>query len=196
MNTVQFLFDYASPWSYLANATLEKKFAGAQIEYVPVYLRGLEMFATAMPYSARKLQYIMKDLVRCAAHEQVPVRIPDEFPINGLYALRGALYALETGTFSTYNERLFAATWADNKPISNKEVVIALAGEAGLDRAIFREAIERPDIKAKLKDTTAAYQERGVFGVPTFFVGDEFFWGHDRMEYVQRAVRAGAALPH
>lgn len=185
---LEFLFDYASPWAYLANELLPQKFPHAEIEYVPTYIRGLELFSTGMPYGQTKLLYILKDLERCAKHEQIPLVIPAEFPINGLYALRGAVWTLRHGGFAAYHQTVFRATWAGNAAISSKDVVIGLAEKSGLDAKAFAAGIEQPEIKEVLKTSTARQQERGVFGVPAFWVGDDLFWGHDRMDYVARAL--------
>jgi 2-hydroxychromene-2-carboxylate isomerase len=184
---IDFLFDYASPYSYLADATLAKAFPGAEVRYHPVYLRGLEMFAKGMPFTMNKVLYMAKDLARIGKHARVPLRIPDEFPVNGVYALRGALWAQDTGNFAVYNQALFRAAWAENRPISNKAVVIEVAQAAGLDSAAVAAALDDAAVKERLRAATAAYEAKGVFGVPTFFVGDEWFWGQDRMEYVWRA---------
>lgn len=188
--TIEFLFDYASPWAYLASELLPRVLPGAEIRFKPIYLRGLETFAQGMPYSVRKSQYVLKDYYRCASHEGVKTQFPNRFPINGLYALRGAVWALESGVFPAYHQAMFYAAWRDNRDISNKDTVIAVASEVGIDAPSFAAAIDQSPIKDKLKADTAAAQERGVFGVPTFFVGDEMFWGHDRMEYVARAAGA------
>jgi 2-hydroxychromene-2-carboxylate isomerase len=179
---LDFYFDYASPWSYLASALIPKHFPDVKIVYRPIYLRGLEMFSKGLPYSAQKLRYIGADLLRCAEFEKIPIRIPTNFPVNGLYAVRGALAALEANTFDAYHARMFRAVWVEDRDIGNKSVVQELAPEF---------AIESPAIKDKLKRDTAEAESRGVFGVPTFFVGDEMFWGHDRMDYVVRALEKG-----
>jgi 2-hydroxychromene-2-carboxylate isomerase len=177
---IDFYFDYASPWSYLASELLPARFPEVKIRYRPIYLRGLEMFSKGLPYSSNKLRYIGQDLLRCAEHEQIPIRIPTNFPINGLYAVRGALAALEANRFDEYHRMMFRAAWLEDRDIGNKSVVQELA--PGLD-------IDAPAIKEKLKRDTAEAESRGIFGVPTFFVGDEMFWGHDRLDYVARALK-------
>lgn len=188
---VEFLFDYASPWAYLASEKLAHSLPGVSILFRPLYLRGLESFAQGMPYSFRKTQYILKDYLRCSGYEGVATKLPSKFPINGLYALRGAIWALEAGVFPEYHQAMFRAAWRDDRDISSKETVIAIAGEQGIDTQRFASGIEQTDIKDRLKADTAKAQERGVFGVPSFLVGDELFWGHDRMDYVARAAKGG-----
>ena len=90
---IEFLFDYASPYSYLANEALATALPGARITYQPVYLRGFEAFAKGVPYGPAKLMWIVKDLQRCAADAGVTMRLPPTFPVNGLYSLRAALAA-------------------------------------------------------------------------------------------------------
>ncbi len=186
MSSVQFLFDYASPWAYLANALVDRRLRGATLEHVPVYLRGFETFAKGLPYGPAKLQYQMQDLRRCSQHEGVAVTLPSVFPINGLYALRGALAAQRDGSFGVYHDAMFAAAWKDGLDVGNKAVVAELARGWGL--AAVAEALDDPALKDALRQGTEAAAKRGVFGVPTFLVGEELFWGHDRMDYVARAL--------
>jgi 2-hydroxychromene-2-carboxylate isomerase len=187
---VPFLYDYASPWSYLASKIVDRALPGVELDYRPIYLRGLESFKSGMPYVGAKLRYQGLDLLRCAAHHEVTIRIPPVFPVNGLYALRGDLVAREMGAWEAYFPAVFDATWRDSRNVSDKNVVVELAGELGLDTDAFRERFASDDIKSQLRERTDAAIARGVFGVPAFFVGDELFWGHDRLDYVRRAVEA------
>jgi 2-hydroxychromene-2-carboxylate isomerase len=184
--TVQLLFDYASPWAYLASSIVSRRLAGANVEPVPVYLRGFETFARGLPYGAAKLQYQMHDLRRCTQHEGVAVTLPQVFPINGLYALRGAIAAQREGSFRVYHDAMFRAAWHDGLNVGDKAVVAGLAREWGLPSVA--EALDDPTVKDALRTNTESAVQRGVFGVPTFFVGEEMFWGHDRIDYVARAL--------
>jgi 2-hydroxychromene-2-carboxylate isomerase len=179
---LEFYFDYASPWSYLASELLPARLPGAKIVYRPIYLRGLELFAQRMPYTSNKLRYIGQDLLRCAAHENIPIQIPQTFPVNGLYAVRGALALLDTPKFADYHRALFHAAWRHDRNVSDKQVVLSLARELGVELDL-----DDPALKDRLRQETAAADARGVFGVPSFFAGDEeMFWGHDRLDYVAR----------
>ena len=108
-DVVEFLFDYASPFAYLASETLARKLPGIEIVYRPIYLRGLEMFSKGMPYTAAKAMYVVRDFLRVAEYEGVSTRLPSTFPINGLYAARGALVAMEQGRFAEYHAAMFRA---------------------------------------------------------------------------------------
>lgn len=190
--SIEFHFDYASPWAFLANAVLAKRFAGIDVTYHPLYLRGLESFANGMPYGAAKTQYVVKDFMRCAAYEEVPIASPAVFPLNGVHALRGALVTLQAGSFAKYHEAIFRAAWQESRDIGNKDVVKDVAREAGVDA----ESIARFDdegIKRELRARTEQAAARGIFGVPAFMVGEELFWGHDRMEHAAREARARGA---
>lgn len=188
---VDYFFDYASPWAYLADSLLDRKLAGITLAHRPIYLRGLESFATGIPYTAAKLQYVARDLARCAEHEQVPIVPPASFPVDGLQLLRGAYVAIDKGAFDRFHRAAFEATWTKQREVSKREVAAAILAEAlGCTEAAALEAMAAQPIKDRLRDETAKAAERGVFGTPTWFVGDEMFWGHDRLDYVARAARA------
>lgn len=183
--SIEFCFDYSSPWAYLANELLPRRFGDAPVSFTPIYLRGLEAFASGLPYSGAKLQYIAQDVARVARHEQIAMKAPSNFPINGLYALRGALVAERAGLFAPYHQAMFRAAWAEDKDVSKKDVVAEVAGQVGISG--FTEAMEEPAIKEALKKNTERAVARGLFGVPSFFVGEKLFWGQDRMDFALRA---------
>jgi len=185
--TVEFLFDYASPFAYLASELLAQKLPGIEVVHKPIYLRGLEPFSKGVPYTMPKALYVVRDYHRCAEHEGVATKLPSVFPINGLYAVRGAHVAMEQGQFPAYHAAMFRAAFRDDRNISSKETVLEVAREAGVDVA---GRIDAPELKERLRAETSAAEARGVFGVPSFFVGDELFWGHDRLDFVLRAARA------
>lgn len=192
MKTIEFYFDYASPFSYLASELVPKRFAGITIDWRPIYLRGLPLFAQGVPYVGEKLTYLTRDLQRVAEHEGIPLAPPVTFPVDGLQALRGAYVAKERGAFDRYHHLAFRACWAESRDIASKDVVIDLLAEAtGGARDDLLAAISDAAVKTKLREETERALSRGLFGVPAFFVGDELFWGHDRMDYAARAAAAG-----
>ena len=187
---VELLYDYASPFAYIASETLAERLEGIEVDHVPIYIRGLEYFSKGVPFTAAKMKYIVDDLHRVARHHGVEIRVPSVFPVNGLYALRGALVAQDAGRFDEYHRRLFRATWAEDANIGDRAVIIELASKLGLDAADFAQRLASDDVKQRLRANTERAVERGVFGVPSFFVDDELFWGQDRVDYVRRAARA------
>jgi len=193
--TVDYYFDYASPWAFLADKLLERDLAGVALAHRPIYLRGLESFSKGMPYTAAKLQYIARDLARCAEYEGVALAPPASFPVDGLQLLRGAHVAIERGAFDRFHRGAFDATWAEAKDVAQKSVAAKILADAiGSTEAAALEAMAAQPVKDRLRDETARAVERGVFGTPTWFVrresSDEMFWGHDRIGYVARAARA------
>lgn len=185
---IEFFFDYASPFAYLAACRAEAEF-GASIAYRPVYLRGFEAFSKGMPFSADKLRYQGQDLQRIADHCDIAFTLPTVLPIDGRHALRGALVAQGQHRFDDYHEAMFRGTWAEGRDVSRVEVVAEIAAEVGLDER-FASAIGADEVKLDLRRRTEEAIARGVFGVPTFIVGHELFWGQDRMDYVARAAAA------
>lgn len=191
MKNVDVYFDYASPASYLASETAARKLPGVHLKWRPIYLRGLPTFAAGLPYDSAKLAYLARDIARCAEHEQVRLVPPARFPVDGLHALRAAFVAEARGAFDRYHPMMFRAVWAEQRDISDRSVVAALLADVlGTSAAEAEAAITEPAVKARLREETDAAIARGVFGAPSFFVGDELFWGHDRMDYVLRAASA------
>jgi len=190
MSSVEFLFDYASPYSFLANETLGAKFPGVEIVYRPTYLRGFDAFAKTIPFSAPKLAWMIQDLRRCAAELGLELRVPNQFPVNGLYALRGAIAAQRAGRFAAYHKAMYEAVWQRSRDVSSKDAVAALATELGFPDVA--EKLDDASIKDELRSNTEAAIKRGAFGLPTFFVGAEMYWGHDRMDQVAREISRAA----
>jgi len=189
MKTVALYFDYASPWAYIAEELLPRKLPGITVTHHPIYLRGLETFSKGLPYTGAKLQYLARDLARVAEHEGVPLVPPASFPMDGLQALRAAYVAQDSGAFDRFHRATFRAAWAERRDIGQKDVVARLLADAiGANEATAVEAMTAPAIKDRLREATTQAEARGVFGTPTFFVGDEMFWGHDRFDYVARAA--------
>ncbi len=188
--TVEFYFDYASPYAYVANEVLEKKLPGAEIIYKPTYLRGLEMFRETIPFTTRKVVYLSKDLARITSRERIPHRQPSVFPVNGIHGLRGALWCQENAPemFLAYHQAVFRATWAEDQNVSDKSVIVEIAAGLKIDTDAFVSGIGDSRLKEQLKENTAAAEARDIFGVPSFIVDGELYWGHDRMDYVREAL--------
>lgn len=189
MKHVDVYFDYASPASFLASETAARKLPGVPLKWRPIYLRGLPTFASGVPYDGPKLAYLARDIARCAEHEQVRLLPPARFPVDGLHALRAAYVAEARGAFDRYHPRMFRAVWSEQRDVSDRAVVAALLAEVlGTTTAEAEAMIAEPAVKTRLREETDAAIARGVFGAPSFFVDDELFWGHDRMDYVLRAA--------
>lgn len=194
MRTVEFLFDFMSPYSYLASTRVEAiaARAGAQVRWRPVFLPGL-MKATgnrAPTEVGAKALYIAKDLNDWAAFLGLPpVVLPDPFPFIAPQADRVALVAGERGKLRELAERLFRRIWADGADCSSPEVLGGVLREVGLEPAAVLERAQSQELKDLLRTRTDQAVARGAFGVPTFFVGDELFVGNDRLDFVERALQ-------
>ena len=129
------------------------------------------------------MPYLLKDLHRWSAHYGVPFAFPSIFPMNSLLAMR-ALTAVPEAGRPEASLALFQAYWADNQDLTRPEVIARLIGEAPVVAAVD------PDIKGQLRAVTDEAVERGAFGAPTIFVGDEMFFGNDRLHFVEAAAKA------
>jgi len=109
--------------------------------------------------------------------------------VNTLIRMRGAIAAKESGVLETYVEAGLTAMWEDGDNMSDPQVFIDVMSKAGLDGAGLLGASQDPAIKSKLAENTDAAVARGVFGIPTFFVGDEMFFGKDRLDQVEEACQ-------
>lgn len=194
---VEFFFDVASPYSYLASTQMEGlgRRTGASIEWRPFLLGGL--FASVGNQAPAMLKpraaYMGRDLHRWAARYEVPLRWPSRFPINTVKAQR-MLLALrdEKGDAdcAALSAAFFAAYWADDKDVSDLEVLTQVATAAGYAGAALAERTQDPAIKDALKAATAEAEERGAFGAPTFFAGGEMYFGNDRLLLLEDALQA------
>jgi len=190
---VEFFFDFGSPFSYIAYTQMPglAERTGATVIYRPMLLGGVfKATGNATPMAVpAKGAYLGKDLDRVASHLGVPFRMNPFFLINTLLVMRGAVAAEAEGCFDTYVDALFRATWVDGKDTGDPAVVAGVLTDAGLDAERILARIGEQAIKDALKANTEEAVARGVFGAPTFFVGDEMFFGHDRIDYVEAALR-------
>ncbi len=182
---VEFFYDYVSVYSYLADSQL-RNLTGAEIVYRPMLL-GAVMEATGNrpPGTVKaKGRYLRDDIKRWAERYSLTFRMNPVFPQNTLKALRLALVAEKKGAFEVVHQALFDAMWIHEKDLSDKEVLAEIAAKA----ALSLDDIEDVAIKDELKANTNEACERGAFGAPTFFVGDQMFFGNDRFDFIEEAL--------
>lgn len=192
MKRVEFFYDYASTYSYLAHLEIEHLAERLQAEIVfkPMVL-GFVFKATgnSMPAAVpAKAAYMVHDVRRWVRHYGLPFHMPSVFPVNTIRALRTAVAALEEGTFPAYHHAVMKAYWANDQDIGDGEVLASVVSAAGLDGPRLVARADEPAVKEGLKANTDEAIERGVFGAPTFFVGGEMFWGNDRLQFVEEAL--------
>ncbi len=189
-----FYFDYACPWAYLGSCRVEAYFRdlGVEIDFRPVVLRDLvEPSAGQRPeLGERKKRNAAVDLRHwadvCGAEFSPEVR--RSRPDTRLL-LRGALVAADEGRFREYHYPAYRARWAEARDVADPAVVRELLAGAGVDGASALARAESDEICERLAGDTRGAIQRGVFGVPTVFVGDDMFWGNDRFEAVRHYVQ-------
>jgi 2-hydroxychromene-2-carboxylate isomerase len=194
MKRVEFFYDYASTYSYLAHRAIEELAAerAAELIFKPMVLGFVfKASGNSMPAAVpAKATYMVQDVRRWARHYDLAFHMPSVFPVNTIRALRTAIVALAEGCFPAYHHAIMQAYWANDQDIGDGEVLVSVATAAGLDGERLVARAEEPAIKDQLKANTDEAIKRGVFGAPTFFVGDEMFWGNDRLNFVAEALSA------
>ena len=200
--TIEFIFDFGSPNAYLAYRALPPILArtGASLAISPCLLGGIfKATGNVAPTVAfapikGKLEYEMLELRRFVAkHRLVKFRLNPHFPVNTLMLMRGLVAAREAGVEAGYLDMGLEGLWEEGLKLDDREVLAHRIDAAGLDSASLLAASQTDRVKLKLADNTAAAVARGVFGVPTFFVGDDMFFGKDRLGQVEEATAARAA---
>jgi 2-hydroxychromene-2-carboxylate isomerase len=197
MTQVDFCFDFGSPNAYLAHKVIPgiEQRTGARFTYDPVLLGGLfkltgnQSPAQAFGHIRNKLPYEGLETRRFVArHGITGFRQNPFFPVNTLQIMRGAVAAQELGVFVPYVEAVFHHMWEEPKKMDDAAVIAQALTESGLDPgAIMAKAQEQP-VKDRLIANTERAFARGAFGSPTFFVGDEIFFGKDRLRDVEEEI--------
>lgn len=193
--TVEFFFDLGSPASYLAWTQLPRICTehGARLVLRPMLLGGVFQ-ATGNSSPAMipaKGRYFFKDLHRYARRYGVPLKFNEHFPINTLGLMRAAVgvQMQEPERFAAWLEVMYRAMWAEGRNLGDLAVVAQVLEEGGFEAQGFAALVGDPEVKAALKAVTDEAVSRGVFGAPSCFVGDEMFFGQDRLEFVVEALK-------
>jgi 2-hydroxychromene-2-carboxylate isomerase len=192
--TVEFYFDVGSPAAYLAWTQMPQiaTAARAQLEYKPFLLGGVfQATGNKSPMEVpAKGRYMTADLERFAQRYGVPFRHNPHFPINTLTLMRMilGLQVREPARLKSFVDAVYRAIWAEGKNMNDPAVVAAQMQAAGFDPAAMAALAADPEVKERLKSVTQEAVARGVFGAPTFFVGDHMYWGQDRLDFVKQAL--------
>ena len=191
--TLEFYFDYGSPYSYLADTQVEAiaRRTGSTLVRKPMLLGGV--FKATGNHSPieipAKSKWSAFDMPMWAHHYGVPFNRNPHFPVNTLALMRGAAAAQIDGVFERYHPAMFKAMWVDGRNLNDIKEVAAVLTAAGLDAQKFGNRIQEQDVKDRLKSTTDDAVARGVFGAPTMFVDDKMFFGNDRLPFVEMALK-------
>ena len=198
---IEFVFDFGSPNAYLAWKVLPRLAAeaGAAVDIVPCLLGGIfKATNNRSPVEAfgevkGKLAYEQLETRRFVArHGLSAFRMNPHFPVNTLTIMRGLIAARRAGVGERYLETVLAAMWEQGEKMDDPEVIRRVLDAAGLDGQALLAATQDPEVKAELVANTERAVARGVFGIPTFFVGDEMFFGKDRLEQAVEQARRSA----
>lgn len=192
--TVEFYFDFGSPTAYLAYRRLRQlaQAYGLAIEYRPMLLGGVfKATGNSSPVAIpAKGEYMLKhDLPRFARRYGVPLNFNPHFPINTLNLMRGAIAAMRLGCFEAYADAVYDAVWVGEKDMGDPEVVAATLTAAGLDAGALLALSQEPEVKGELVKATEEAVARGVFGAPTLFMDGEMYFGQDRLDFIEEALR-------
>ncbi|MEM7220931.1 MAG: 2-hydroxychromene-2-carboxylate isomerase [Pseudomonadota bacterium] len=191
---IELFYDVGSTNSYFALHLLDRlaNRYGAELIYQPFNLGYVFRHHNyvLMDEPPAKLKNRRRDLMRWAERHELPFRMPEQFPIKTSPALRGALAARRLGRERNYLFEVFARYWERNDAsIADYPGVIAAAQAAGCDGASFEELVRGDGIGDELRAATQSALDREIFGAPSIVIGDELFWGKDRMEFVEDELR-------
>jgi 2-hydroxychromene-2-carboxylate isomerase len=190
-----FYFDLGSPFAYLAAERVADEVLPEPVTWQPLSLGALFKLAGRSSWSLgdpeRRREGIAEVQRRAALYGLPPVRWPEPWPSNYLFAMRACTFAFQQGLGQQFAVRAFRDSFQHGHDLGLPECVLRVAGEVGLDRRAVEDATQNPEVKLALRAATQDAHELGVFGVPTFAVGEELFWGDDRLEDAARLRQAG-----
>jgi len=195
--TVDFIFDFASPNAYLAEGPLRDIAArtGARIHRIPCLLGGIfKLTGNQAPFTAfggvkGKLAYEQLEMQRfIRRHALTRFRMNPHFPINTIHIMRGLVAAQRLEVADAYVAVVLKAMWEDGENMGDPVVIARVLGNGGLDSTAILELSQSQPVKDELTANTQAAVDRGAFGIPTFFVDDEIFFGKERLGQVEEAL--------
>ena len=197
MVKVEFHFDFGSPNAYLSHLVIPEieKRTGVKFEYVPVLLGGVfkatnnRSPAESLQGIKNKPEYERLETTRfLRRHNITRYKSNPFFPVNTMMMMRGAIAAQSLDVFARYVDEMYRNMWAEPKKMDDSHIFRAALDEAGLESARILELIQTPKVKDQLIENTRRSVERGTFGSPTFYVGNEIFFGKDRLRDVEEMI--------
>ncbi len=200
---IEFFFDCSSPWTYLAFHNMQPLAAELDepISWRPVLVGGIFNSVNPSVYAMRdtpvpaKMAYMLKDLQDWARQAGLKIVMPPRvFPVNSVKAMRGCIWLEPRGQLIPFASAVFEAYWAREEDISQDDALLAICRQLGIDGAEFLAGIAQPAIKQQLKANTEEVIRRGAFGSPTIYLGDDMYFGNDRLGLVKEAVLRRRAL--
>jgi 2-hydroxychromene-2-carboxylate isomerase len=198
---VEFHFDFGSPNAYLAHLVIPaiERRTGVAFAYVPVLLGGVFKAtgnvspAVSLRGIKNKGEYAALETRRFLARHGITRYAPNPFfPVNTLQIMRGAVAAKRLGCFERYVDEVYRHMWGEPKKMDEPEVIRAALAASGLPADELIALVSDPAVKQELLENTERSVARGSFGSPTFFVGDEIFFGKDRLREVEEEIGIAA----
>ena len=182
--SIDFYFDFISPYSYLAHKKIINLNLRNIFNYKAILLGGLHNLAEVTPpaFNERKMKNMKDDCILISKKNKIPFIWNEKFPINSLYLMRGFLI-IDDKKKNKFIDLCFDAYWKDNLDISIKENVQKILTDCEINHDLFEKEIKNQKINDKLKDLTSEAFKLDVFGAPSFLVNNKLFWGQDRLEY-------------
>lgn len=194
---VEFHFDFGSPNAYLSHLVIPgiEERTGVAFEYVPVLLGGVFKAtgnvspAVSLQGIKNKPEYQRLETERFVKqHGITAYRSNPHFPVNTLQIMRGAVYARRAGLFERYVDAVYRHMWAEARKMDDAEVIAAALQESDLPASDIMAGTQDLEVKAELIANTEGSVARGVFGSPSFFVGEELYFGKDRLREVEEEI--------
>jgi len=185
---IEFWYEFASSYSYLSVMRIEAlaEKAGVEVVWRPFLLGPvfLAMGWNDSPFNIYppKGRYMWRDLARLADKYGLPFRMPSRFPRNGMLAARVALLGVEPGWVAAFSRAVMLANFAEDREIGESAVIAEMLGDLGLSAQELLAAAVSEDNKLALRRQTERASAEGMFGAPSFRIGEELFWGNDRLE--------------
>lgn len=202
MRTVEFHFDFGSPNAYLSHLVIPgiERRTGASFVYVPILLGGVFKLtnnrspAETLAGIRNKPEYQRLETARFIQRHGITRFTPNPFfPVNTLVLMRGAIAAQRLGVFVQYVDEIYRHMWAEPKKLDDPAVLRGALVESGLDAERILALTQTKDVKDELLANTQRSVERGSFGSPTFFIGNDIYFGKDRLRDVEEAIATGGA---
>ena len=190
--TVTFCFDFGSPYSYLAYNYLSPiKETGALIDLKPVLLGGIFKATGNQPPATvqKKGEYMFKDIQRWSNKLGISFKMNPYFPILTVPHMRGAILAQKKNILEDYMQSMFDSMWLKGLNLNDQEILTKVASESGIDPNDFAEGISSDEIKDELRVNTQFAIDKGAFGVPTYFLENEMFWGIDSIKFLLESLK-------
>ena len=197
MTEIEFIYDFGGPNSWFVHRAIPAIEAQGKVRfrYVPVLLGGIFKATGNRPpvmtygHVESKMAYDRLEMDRfMARHGITGFKLNPHFPVNTLLPMRGAVAAERLGCGPAYREAMFVALWEQGLKLDEPAIWAAAVSAAGLDAAALGVLVEDPEVKAELVANTEAAVACGAFGVPTFFIGTEMWFGKDRLRDVVEAA--------